>query len=835
MKNILTLILLALLGMYCSAQVCNPLDPSFGIGGKSIGFTTGPNAQVNSQTIITQPDGKIIQVGNLYNYNGYPSVIIALRYNANGSLDGTFGTNGIAFSSFYQNHSYVSNAVLQTDGKIVVVGNFNNNQGDDLILVRFKNNGSLDSSFGINGQLVTAIGASSDDARSLALQPDGKIVVAGVSTDTTSLCQIQSYFPQAVVVRFNSNGSIDSSFGQKGKVFSGTGNYKDFANNVAAQPDGKILVAGTAFYDCSCVAGYYGGLEWYCQKSFFLLQRFNADVSPDITFGKNGKATDSLLLNEPSEMILQSDGKIVVTAGVQNGFVVERYNIDGSPDNSFGTAGKIFTKIANDGDYLVLNSAAIQPDGKIVLVGGLNNNATANFVVVRYNSDGSLDSQFNTNGIAVFHIGPPDSYDIATGVALQDNKIIAGGQFYDGQTNNIVIVRLNELSLQPLGSIITAGGPVSFCDGGSVKLSTAVSGGVQWFNNNSAISGATGSDYIAVASGSYSVIVNNAGICGLSDTVRVTELNNPLPEINWNDELTFCDGDSVILSTSNTASLQWYKNGNSINGQTGTAYVANSSGTYSVVATNSSGCIGSSSPVVVTAKSNVTPTVSWNGALSFCEGDSVILSTTDSVNLQWYKNGNPISGATGSTYTVTSSGSYTESNGCGVSAPVIVAVNSNPPKPPINWNGTQFSTDSGYVNYQWWLNGVAIAGATNNIYVPGSANGLFKVQVTDASNCSNVSDTFNKVVTGVADITLGDTRLRYYPNPTSTLLYVEITQQTNKKWIAELYDQTGRLLQKQSLHQRSNEISVAGLAAGLYGLVIYNGKERTVRKLMVIK
>jgi len=129
---------------------------------------------------------------------------------------------------------------------------------------------------------------------------------------------------------------------------------------------------------------------------------------------------------------------------------------------------------------------------------------------------------------------------------------------------------------------------------------------------------------------------------------------------------------------------------------------------------------------------------------------------------------------------------------------------------------------------------VAITGAANNSYPPVSTNGLFKVQVTNAFNCSNSSNEYS-IVIGVADITIGDTRLRYYPNPISTVLHVNIALPTNDKLIIELYDFTGRMLQKQSLNQLQNEISVAGLASGLYGLVIYNGNEKAFRKLMVIK
>jgi uncharacterized delta-60 repeat protein len=760
MKNIFTFLFFALPGMFSTAQSCGPLDLTFGTGGRAIGLIVGPNTSVYSSAILIQPDGKIIQTGQ--SYAGNSTDFVVLRYNTNGSVDGTFGTNGKTFTSINQN-SGTQCAVLQSDGKIVLGGYIYTQGNGDFILVRYNSNGSIDSSFGTNGKSISAISANWDYIQSLALQPDGKIVVVGITTGITSLCQIQSYsYPQAVIVRYNNNGSMDTTFGQKGKVFFGSGKYQDYANAVTVQPDGKILVALSAYYDCKCEDDYYGGLYWGCQKSFFLMQRFNTDGSLDNTFGKNGKATDSLLLSDPRKMILQSDGKIIVTGyGYQKGFITERYKSNGSLDSSFGTNGKVITQIGRDNDNITLNSAAIQSNGKLVLVGGVNNNTEASFVVVRYNPDGGLDNKFFTNGIAIFHVGPIGSYEVATGVVIKDSSIIAGGHFNYAQSYNMAIVRLLDTSLKSLGSIVTANGPLSFCGGGNVKLSTAVSGTLQWYNSGVVISGATGTEYTATVSGSYSVLANNANGCGISDPVIVKAYDNSAPDINWNGQLSFCEGGSVALFTSNTGSLQWYKNNSPIVGAIANIYTANSSGSYSLIATNPLGCSATSSvPVIVTVKSKTAPIVSSVGSLIFCEGGNVTLATTTSDGRQWYKNGNPINGATNATYIVTSSGSYTESNGCAVSNSVIVSVINNPPKPPITWNSTYyFSTTPGYVRYQWYLNNNAIPGADSVIYKPVQT-GLYKVQVTNTANCSNRSDSFNLVLLSTADITVGDAKLR---------------------------------------------------------------------------
>ena len=678
MKSICTLILCFWQGMYSVAQVCGPIDPTFGDAGKTIGLTVGLNSWVNRSKVFTQPDGKIIQVGDLHDNYGNTSAIVLLRYNANGTPDGTFGINGKTYSTSSFVYNYMSDAVLQTDGKIVVAGSMNDQGVSEFNLLRFKSNGNLDSAFGTNGQVITYLGAGYHSPQSIAVQPDGKIIVAGTSSGMVDLCQVQSYFfPRAIVVRYNSNGSIDNSFGDNGKIVIANGNFNDRGNAVAIQADGKILTATTSSYDCNCEPGYYGGLEWYCRNSFWALQRFNPDGSPDTAFGENGKVADSLLLNQPFNIIVQKNGKIVVTSGDQKGFIVERYNNDGTHDNSFGVSGRFFTSLAHDGDYLVLNSSTIQPDGKIVLAGGLNNNVSANMLIVRYNADGSLDNEFFTNGIALFHVGPPNSYDVATGVALQDSKIITGGHINDGQSNSMVILRLQDPTLLPLGPIITRGGPVVFCAGKNVTLSANVLGTFQWYRNGSAIGGATGNVYTAASSGIYSLLVNNSGVCGISDTVVVTVNENPNPDIYQSGDVTICDGESVMLSTSNNGSLQWFNNGSPINGATAVNYTTSASGSYSVTAFDAGGCSGSSYSVIVTVKSNAVPVITWTGDLNFCDGGNVVLSTTTPDHRQWYKNGSPVSGATGATLTATSSGSYTESNGCKTSDPVVVAVRAN--------------------------------------------------------------------------------------------------------------------------------------------------------------
>jgi uncharacterized delta-60 repeat protein len=693
MKNIFTL-LFVLYSINGLTQICSPaFDQTFGTGGIAVGSSiTGNNNGPNSNNILIQPDNKIIQVCKIFDGASRFAVI---RYNANGTLDSSFGTNGRAITAVGVNDSYPSAGVLQPDGKIIVAGMANNANNADFALVRYNSNGSLDNSFGSGGIVMTPVGLQYDFASGLAIQPDGKIVVVGGSEDT-------SHVTAFATVRYNSNGSVDSTFGVNGKVVSHLGHFITFLGNVyygvysyenaaavAIQPDGKIVVAGNSYTHSGCY-DYYGGV--YCNPAF-AMTRYNSNGSLDNTFGNNGKVVDSVSLLYLASAVLQTDGKILVTGNSNNApnkIITERYNSTGSLDNSFGTNGIVTTQIGSQNNYSYPTSIFYQPDGKILLAGNTSNNGPNDFVVIRYTTNGSPDNSFNNNGFAVFHIGQQGSYDGARGVALQGNNIVvAGTSNYFGAspaTNNlrIAVIRLLD-NASALSPVITPAGPVTFCQGTIVTLTSSQAGSVQWYNNNVLINGATSTTFNPLITGVYTVGVNNV-------------------------------------------------------------------------------------------------------------------------------------------------------NGCGVSAPVIVTVKNNPPKPFLTYDGNpyRFTTTAGYSGYQWYFNNVIIPGASGNTYTPAQA-GLYKVQVTNADNCSNTSDPFNLVALGTSDITVGDTKLRFYPNPAQTEFYVDISQPSGKKIKVELYDLNGKLLQKQSLSQSHNEIAVHMLPAGIYQLVIYNNKEKAVRKIVVIK
>lgn len=262
--------------------------------------------------------------------------------------------------------------------------------------------GDLDTSFDIDGIVIIDVAGinSPDDARAVALQPDGKILVAGTTNNSFSL------------LRLNSDGSRDTGFGSNGTVITRLNIGGDFAYALTVQADGKILIGGTSITN---------------QNEFALL-RVNGDGTLDNGFDGDGKVTTPIgaVGGIAYGMALQPDNKIVLVGAANNGtnldFGVVRYNSDGSLDKTFDGDGKLTTPVTTAA-HDTAQAVAIQPDGKIVVVGSTNN---GDFGLVRYNGNGSLDTGFGGNGIVVTSI-TADEY--ARAIALQpDGKILVAGQ-----------------------------------------------------------------------------------------------------------------------------------------------------------------------------------------------------------------------------------------------------------------------------------------------------------------------------------------------------------------------------------------------------------------------
>ncbi|MER7466539.1 calcium-binding protein [Streptomyces sp. NPDC097981] len=393
------------------------LDPTFGTGGKvTTDFGGGLNEFANA--VVVQTDGKIIAVGG--SDTGLGSDFALARYNTNGSLDTTFGTGGKVTTDFGGTDAAFG-VVVQPNGKIVTAGYSDaGGTASDFALARYNTDGSLDTTFGTGGKVTTDFGTGRNDvANGVALQTNGKIVAVGSSALGTA--------NDFALARYNTNGSLDTAFGTGGKVITDFGGDGDIASAVALQTNGQIVAAG--------LSNSSGTFD-------FALARYNTNGSLDPTFGTGGTVTTSFggTNNWAFGVKVQSDGKIVA-AGFSNSsgsfdFALARYNTNGSLDPTFGTGGTVTTDF---GGFDIAFGVAVQTNGQIVVAGYSDSGGTFDFALARYNTNGSLDPTFGTGGKVTTDFG---GFDAAFAVALQaDGKIVAAGSSDSSGTSDFALAR----------------------------------------------------------------------------------------------------------------------------------------------------------------------------------------------------------------------------------------------------------------------------------------------------------------------------------------------------------------------------------------------------------
>jgi uncharacterized delta-60 repeat protein len=433
----------SVIAAYASVLAEGDLDLTFGIGGK---VTTDFNGDFDSaQDVIVQSDGKIVVAGFTRNASGSYNFALS-RYNSNGTLDTTFGTGGKVTTDFDSNPGLGYSVIQQSDGKIVLASSANDlnvNGTTDFALSRYNSNGSLDTTFGTGGKVTTDFNGSSDTGYSVIQQSDGKIVVVGT---TYYQGRVDDYgfspYNNFALSRYNSNGSLDTTFGTAGKVTTDFNGSTDAGYSVIQQSDGKIVVAGFADNASGSVRD-------------FAISRYNSNGSLDTTFGTGGKVTTDFngRYDFGFSVIQQSDGKIVVAGTAdsaigRDGFALSRYNSNGTLDTTFGTGGKVTTVFNGgyDGCYSVIQ----QSDGKIVVAGYADNGSNRDFALSRYNSNGSLDTTFGTGGKVTTDFNGGDDY--ASSLALQpDGNIVLVGY----SDNNFAIARYLGRN-QPIHTVLCA-------------------------------------------------------------------------------------------------------------------------------------------------------------------------------------------------------------------------------------------------------------------------------------------------------------------------------------------------------------------------------------------
>ncbi|WP_329342860.1 calcium-binding protein [Streptomyces sp. NBC_00663] len=477
------------------------LDPTFSGDGKVL---TSLADEDRANDVAVQSDGKIVSVGSSADYSLGESDFALTRHNPDGTPDAGFGGDGKVTTAVNNmdpglQWSEAQALALQADGKIVVVGSSWRGYENCcwFTVARYNTDGTLDTGFGGgDGRVFTDFGAP-DEARDVAVQPDGKIVAVGTGGG------------QVAVARYNADGTPDASFGGgDGQVSTDPAPESQEEGGdgraLALQPDGKIVVGG----------------EVGTTRFDFVLLRYTASGALDTSFSGDGiERTDFGDYESVEGLAVQPDGKIVAAGGSGGRFALARYNPGGTLDTGFDGDGKVLTAGGSAADV------KLQPgDGRIVIAG--SNGSGGDFAVLRYNTDGSQDGGFGTAGVTTADFGGSDA---AYGVALQpDGRIVAAGG--GGPNSDFALARFQGGGSAPppptgVDLSVTKSGPTTASIGDRPAYTVRVT-------NNSTTTSATGVSLTDTLSGVAASVVSattGSGTCTITATGATCALGTLTP------------------------------------------------------------------------------------------------------------------------------------------------------------------------------------------------------------------------------------------------------------------------------------------------------------------
>lgn len=399
---------IASIAVSMSALAAGTWDNSFSGDGRT--KTDFRGGQDRAHGIAVQSNGKVIVVGGTFNASAGEWNFALARYNANGTFDATFDGDGKKTVDLGGSEE-ASRVAVQADGKIVIAGTTCGDAGCDLAVVRLRAGGGWDTTFSGDGKQIVDFNAVDNTGDGgLAIQSDGKIVIAGSVGDPADFA----------VYRLNPDGSLDSTFSGDGmrSLHFGADWWCDWPHGIAIQRDGKILVGGTTS-DC----GF--------SESYFAVARLRSGGTLDPTFSGDGLQTTKFSSNADAlGMTLQSGGKVIL-AGLNGGrFALARYTSAGALDSTFSSDGKVTTAFSDNygAAEAIIFDVKVQPDGKIVVAGRVHYvNTGDNFALARYNANGTLDSIFGKK-VVDFDGDLTSDNDSAEALAIQpDGKYVLAG------------------------------------------------------------------------------------------------------------------------------------------------------------------------------------------------------------------------------------------------------------------------------------------------------------------------------------------------------------------------------------------------------------------------
>ncbi len=401
--------------VHCAALATpSGLDRTFGSDGR----VSTPVGGAHGEAVVIQPGGDIVTAG--WHATPAGNDFALTRHDPAGRLDRSFGTNGVVTTDLGGADDEAYDAAPLSDGGIVVVGRTDaaGVQRTDFGVARYRADGTLDHGFGASGIVKTDIPGGGGQANAVAVQPDGRIVVAGFATRAG----IDGDF---AVVRYNPDGTLDPSFGTGGVVTTDLGTRGDDARAVVIQPDGRIVVAGSAGEDIA-------------------LARYLPNGTLDVAFGHGGSTITDLGSDDVANGVaLTPAGEIVIAgftlgAGINRDFLLARYRADGGLDTAFGDHGAVETDVSGGDDFA--ENVAVDAAGRIVLVGRATSPTILDMALVRYRPDGGLDTGFDGDGVLTtdFHGSGEFGQDVTIDT---DGRIVAAGYTANGADTEFALMR----------------------------------------------------------------------------------------------------------------------------------------------------------------------------------------------------------------------------------------------------------------------------------------------------------------------------------------------------------------------------------------------------------
>lgn len=441
------------------------MDYTFGVGG----VKATDHAQASDMiSAVFQPDGKYVTVGSR-SRNGNDLDFYVLRFLPNGDLDTSFGVGGSALIQISPRDDNALGIAIQPDGKLLIVGySRTSNSFNDFSLCRLNTDGSLDNSFGTGGIVITTTSNADDFAKAVSIQNDGKIIVAGNGT--------QQNGQMVTVVRYNVNGTLDPTFDSDGIAFARFAQGVSTGDSVSLQSDGKIVIGGaTGFGDFS--NSTFGVSRFNSDGSLDNTFGNSGTVTMDVRNSAARQNAIDLILVQPDGRILAVGN---TNSGFISSFdiALARLQPNGSVDNSFGTNGVVITPLGTGDDSA--RSAMIQANGKI-LIGGIRlspNGLPTNAALLRYNLNGSLDGSFGNNGVGLYSVPTRIS---AMHLATDGRLLAAGHSTTRAQFIKVRINGFREADYDSDGktdiSVYSPATGVWQIDGSQQGLTTASAGG----------------------------------------------------------------------------------------------------------------------------------------------------------------------------------------------------------------------------------------------------------------------------------------------------------------------------------------------------------------------